>query len=296
MTTFQPAVVSLGLSDADLTGRNVLVITHTAVDYPSTIPLPTAYGVSTYYWNAYAQNAVSADTHLINALNAIEVTIASGAVWTSSWGSPADGYYTLTRKIGAVITPANVTLAWTDGSTTVDSEIAQWFGFDNSADLVTTTGQITTDWQAGRMWLPDRFPRRFERTPRYTRVTNHNRYTGTVGRFEVGSWYEYVLEFERLSALFVYADRATKSDYLATRPGVVSGDPNVSLEGGIWRWLGSTDSPLRVYPSRAALSTYTEGLSPFEPEQLDTFASMFTEERPAPQRYTARMTFSGAAT
>lgn len=269
----------LAITPEDVDGKS---LRFTVGGAPKTATLSLATG---FWLNNRAQDGLDAIRKLGVAMNTAD---AAGTI-TIEWdhaqaGDPTLGYYRIKR------TPAApVELLWDDPLTTLDPEL---FGFAAAAaGSVATTGgvYIYSTWQAGRLWLPDKWCRRPERK-QMPWLELLDRPGDEWERVHVyGDGQEHLtFKMSNVHGLFVHRDRSERADYLHRRRGVVLGDPNVALSSITHPPRGrkgmSHRAPLVWYPSRDDL-TQSLQMVVRDKRQKDDVDEIAKEISASPQRY-----------
>lgn len=277
-----PIQMSLGVSAQDLADRNDIEISINSTIYIKTISDPSG----DYLWGDRTTGSDSLPIKLANALNLAEFDEGSGGLWTVVWDFPAVGYYRLVRNIGQ--NDDEIKIQWNGSGTTA---IAQWWGF-KVAKATMTDGEIVSDYQCGLLWLPENFAARWE--PRIVQETQSllNPFTGEVSRWTHGGYTAWRIRVEAIAQLFTFRERSKREVALKARDGVVEDDPNVSFEGGIWKWLGDLgDSPMRLWRDRTDLDAYVDA-APYATGKLGDLSAVFEEQSKTTQRFAFEMEFA----
>ena len=278
-----PIQMALGVSAGDLVGRNTVRISINGTVYDMQIPDP----VGDYLWADRGTGTDSLLIALVTTLNLAEFAEGSGGLWTVEWDYGALGYYRFVRSIGQ--DGDDIQIQWNDDATTA---VAQWWGFP-AEKITMSNGQIASSFQCGLLWLPENFAVRWESRRVQESQSLINPFTGAVARWSHGGYTAWRIRLEQIAQLFTFTERSARGEVaLCARPGVALGDPNVSFEGGIWRWLGDLgDSSMRLWRDREDLSEYIEA-SPYSTEGLGDLARVFEEQSIASQRFAFDMEFA----
>lgn len=301
----------LGISTADLTGKNDFIIESTSSSTTrtetATIALPLAY---------YLNNRAKDSLDFIQAfVDAIEVALSAdfpgisfSLVWDSRNGAECAGYYYI-QQTDSTHTFSNFSILWTDTLSTITQQIGAYsgatlLGFSGDSDstgLVDVAGKIriNSPFQPRRLWYPRAPALRVERWKAQTVATKlrpfddkltTNIYSQKGGKDRWGFQYEN-LPYAKLFAEGLRHDYFLQS--LAPYQ-IAANDLGAAFESSVWLDLPLTRAPLVYYeswaPAGLADASKRHSLQIFQSSELEDFQAIAKELSLANGRYSLGFT------
>jgi hypothetical protein len=301
----------LGISAADLTGRNEFVIEvvsgGTTTSATAEIALPLAY---------YLNNRAKDSLDFVQAfVDAIEVALSSAfagisfnLVWDSKGGAECAGYYYI-QQTDATHTFSNFSILWTDSDSTINQYIgafrgATLLGFSGEADstgMVDGAGKIriNSPFQPRRLWYPLAPALRVERLKAQnvsTRLRPFDDKLTSVVYSQRGGLDRWVFYYENLAYVRAFMEGARHNYYLlGARPyQIAPNDLGCSFESSVLLDAPLTTAPLVYYeswaPAGLADASKRHSLQLYKAEELQGMDGIAKETSLANGRY--NLTFS----
>ena len=284
MSRLKKPQICLAITPEDIDGKK-LAITVNATSATVTLSMPTGEVYNNRRGTAPEDDCIA---YLNDGIDTVDPV--GTPTWTLEWdwsvtGDRTLGYFRLKRDPAAT-----VELLWADAATTLDPTL---FGFKAQTATSVTVGGVSyvySDYQAGRLCLPERFCRLPEPLTKPWLEGTERPSDGFQRIHKYGDGGKaYTFRMDRVHGLYVHRERAGREDFIARRRGATLGDPNIGLSSilapppGV---IGHHErSPLMWYPDRDNVDGGDEIEIVQTLEQRKDFEKVATESRMSPQLY-----------
>jgi len=284
MSRLKKPQACLAITPDDINGKKLAITVNTN---PATVVLSLASGE---VYNNRRGTAPEDDciAYLNDGIDTVDPVGTPTYTVEWDWSATGDrtpGYFRLKRDPAAT-----VELLWTDAATTLDPAL---FGFKAQTTNSITVGGVSyiySDYQAGRLWLPERFCRLPEPITRPWLEGSERPSDGYQRVHKYGDGAKtYTFRMDRVHGLYVHRERAGREDFIARRRGATLGDPNIALSSILAPPSGVIGhherKPILWYPDRDNVSAGDELEIVQVLEQRKDFEKVATEIGMSPQRY-----------
>ena len=249
-------ILAAPLTDADLTGRNVIRIDPgTGVPVDATVLLPSGTPVSRGYYSygtRIADDPTGYDSIVERVMDAFAAV--SPGTWTGVTSLQSLSTLGVKTGFGTDYVPANpVSIFWSHPNTTFDPT---WLGFDAGAPTVTDAGgSFSPPHHMPRIWAYD-LPIVVRHKPKRTSVQEESMSGRSEERSYGGKFRKWDLKFRIIPGPALYISDLQSTKTVGMIPGLSTADPNYCFET-LWEWSDKR-KPIRMVQDPADRTVFDE--------------------------------------